>query len=300
MRMFIFLMGISLVISCSRKKVDFVPTYHESSLSTTTPVIRIAVHPLHNPKLLMEKFQPLIDYFEKHIPDVTFRLEASTNYASFEEKIKKREVEFALPNPYQTILSLEYGYHIFAKMGDDQNFRGIILVRKDSGIKNINDLKGKIISYPAPSALAATMMPQYFLFKNGLNILKETKSIYAGSQESSIMNVFLNISQAGCTWPPPWNAFLKSNPDIARELEVKWKTNILPNNGFIARNDVSKDLEIKIRDLLLNLHKTDKGRKILEGIGLSQFESANELTYGPVKKFLEKFKKEIRQPDQEK
>ncbi|MEZ4694041.1 MAG: PhnD/SsuA/transferrin family substrate-binding protein [Aliarcobacter sp.] len=49
---------------------------------------------------------------------------------------------------------------VFAKMGDDENFRGIFLVRKDSGIKNFEDLKGKKISYPAPTALAATILPQ--------------------------------------------------------------------------------------------------------------------------------------------
>ncbi len=40
-------------------------------------------------------------------------------------------------------------------MSDDNNFRGIILVRKDSGIKKLTDLKGKAESFPTPTALAA-------------------------------------------------------------------------------------------------------------------------------------------------
>jgi phosphonate transport system substrate-binding protein len=294
-----FLIGFILIISCSKKNEDITPVY-QILATPSKPILRFAVHPLHNPKLLMAKFEPLISYLDKNIPEYEFRLEASTNYASFEEKLKSREVEFALPNPYQSLMAIQHGYHIFAKMGDDENFRGIILVRKDSGIKRVADLKGKTISYPAPSALAASMLPQYFFYKNGLNVLKDTKSIYAGSQESSIMNVFLKVSKAGCTWPPPWKAFLQSNPDKAQELEVKWVTNVLPNNSFIARNDVPRDLVLKIHNLLLELHKTREGKIILDSIGLSQFETADEKTYEPVKNFLAKFTKDIRQPDQEK
>lgn len=88
-------------------------------------------------------------------------------------------------------------------MGDDDNFRGIILVRKDSGIKSVKDLVGKNISYPAPTALAATMMPQWYLHIHGINIHTDITNSYVGSQESSIMNVFLGKSAAGATWPPP-------------------------------------------------------------------------------------------------
>lgn len=259
-----------------------------------------AVHPLHNPERLNEEFGPMINYLNKKIPEVNFQLEASVNYAAFEEKLKKRNLEFALPNPYQTLLAIKYGYRVFAKMGDDQNFRGIILVRKDSGIKTISQLRGKTISYPAPTALAATMLPQYFLFKNGLNVLKEAKNIYAGSQESSIMNVYLKYTQAACTWPPPWQAFIQSDPDKAKELEVRWETESLPNNGLVVRDDVSEDLVVKVRRLLLGLHDSEEGKNILKSMGLSRFEIADERTYKPIKKFVDKFTKDLRPPDKEK
>lgn len=274
------------------------PQYIKSATSQK-PLIRFAVHPLHNPELLHEVFGPLITYLNQNIKEVYFQLEASVNYAAFEEKIKKREIEFALPNPYQTLLATKYGYKIFAKMGDDHNFRGIILIRKDSGIKSIMDLKGKIISYPAATALAATMLPQYYLFTKGLKVTSDTKSLYVGSQESSIMNVYLKTSQAGATWPPPWNAFVAKNPEIARELEVKWQTQTLPNNGLVVRDDVSPELVNKVKKVILDLGHHKQGKKILADIGLSQFESADEKNYAAVKKFIDEFAKKIRHPEME-
>ncbi len=252
------------------------------------------IHPLHNPKKLFEVYQPLIDYLNTNLKDVTITLEASKNYEEYDKKLFSGHFDFSLPNPYQTVEATKYGYSIFGKMGDDQNFRGIILVRKNSDIKEISDLKGKKISYPASTALAATMMPQRFLHDNGIDINKDVKNLYVGSQESSIMNLFLNESDAAATWPPPWLAFEKERPEIAKELEVKWETSSLPNNGLVVKKSIDSKLVEKISTLMFNLHNTQEGQEILKAMELSKFEKADYKTYESVRAFLDKFEKEIR------
>ena len=252
------------------------------------------VHPLHNPKRLFEVYQPMIDYINARLTDSQLRLEASRNYASYNKKLFARHFDFSLPNPYQTVTSLQYGYKIFGKMGDDDNFRGIILVRKDSGITTVDDLKGKNISYPAPTALAATMMPQWYLYTHGLDINKDITNSYVGSQESSIMNVFLGKSIAGSTWPPPWRAFIKERPEIAEQVMIKWKTPPLPNNGLVVRDDVPKKIVDKVSSIIFALHTHKEGQKILQAMELSRYEKADRSTYAPVIEFLKKFENEVR------
>lgn len=179
-------------------------------------------------------------------------------------------------------------------MGDDENFRGIFLVRKDSGIKNFEDLKGKKISYPAPTALAATILPQQLLYENKIDINKDIENIYVGSQESSIMNVYLKQSDIAATWPPPWETFIKQRPEIANEVEIIWQTKNLPNNSLVVRDDISEELISEISLLFTQLHLNEEGKKILDKIGLSQFEIANENTYKVVKDFIIDFEKNVR------
>ena len=235
-----------------------------------------------------------MDYLNKNIKNVEFKLEASRNYASYDKKLFSGYFDFSLPNPYQTVKSLEHGYKVFGKMGDDKNFRGIILVRKDSNIKNISDLKGKVVSYPAPTALAATMMPQYYLHTHGININKDIKNSYVGSQESSIMNVYLKKSIAASTWPPPWRAFIKERPEVAKEVEIKWETDYLPNNGLVVRKDIPKELVEQVSTLLFNLHTTKEGQYILKAMELSRFKKADEDTYSSVIEFLTIFERDVR------
>lgn len=257
---------------------------------------RFAIHPLHNPTRLYETFQPMIDYLNEQIPNSRFILEASRDYASFDRKLANENVEFALPNPYQTVTALKHHYSVFAKMGDDDQFRGIFLVRKDSHFQKPTDLIGHSISYPAATALAATMMPQYFLYENGVK-LSDVQNQYVGSQESSIMNVYHGLTDAGATWPPPWETLSKQRPELQDTLKVIWQTDSLPNNGLIANSRVPEELVHQVQSVLINLHNHKKGQQILQTINLSKFEMATNETYRPVEKFIDNFTKRVRQPN---
>jgi phosphonate transport system substrate-binding protein len=293
-KFFLFPIFLILLFSgCDKSTTEYKPTYSDKPVFSK-PTYILGIHPLHNPKKLFKVYQPLVDYINKNIPTITLKLEASRNYEAYNKKLFSGYFDFSLPNPYQTVQSLKHGYKIFGKMGDDQNFKGIILVRKDGDIKTVDDLKGKTISYPAKTALAATMLPQYFLYKHGIDINKDIKNSYVGSQESSIMNLYLNKSAAAATWPPPWEAFKKEKPLIANKLKIQWETQSLPNNGLVAKETIPEELINELANLLFNLHTTEEGKKILAPMELSKFEKANTQTYQQVEWFLEKFEKEVR------
>jgi phosphonate transport system substrate-binding protein len=252
------------------------------------------VHPLHNPERLFEVFGPLVDTLNEQIPGVTFRLEASKNYAAYEEKLYHGKFDFALPNPYQTINALNHGYRVFGKMADDHKFRGLILVRKDSGITTVDDLKGKAVSFPAPTALAATMMPLHYLQTHGLDVMQDIEIRYVGSQESSIMNVYLGDVAAGATWPQPWHLLAAERPELEAELQVLWETDALVNNGLVVRDDVDPQLVEQVAAVLFTLQDQSQGRLILAAMNLSHFEPAVPETYAPVVEFLANYAATVR------
>lgn len=272
---------------------EYTPTF-APVVTSAEPVYVFGVHPLHNPQRLHEVFGPLMAYLSTRIDGARFRLEASRNYAAYDEKLYARQFHFALPNPYQTINAVKVGYRVFGKMGDDENFRGIILVRKDSNIQEVGDLRGKAVSYPAPSALAATMLPQYFLHSHGLHVMRDVDNRYVGSQESSIMNVYLGDVAAGATWLPPWRALSRERPELAAALEVRWQTEPLPNNGLVVLPEVPAAVVAQVSQLLFSLHESVEGRTILSRMELSRFESADNTTYQPVREFIRRFSAEVR------
>lgn len=285
---------VLLASACSQpQEPAYQPKFSDNPQAAET-VYLFGVHPLHNPQHLYKVFGPLTDYLSEMIPGVRFKLEASRNYAAYDKKLYAKKFHFSLPNPFQTINAVDKGYQVFAKMGDDENFRGIILVRKDSGITQVSDLSGSAVSYPAPTALAATMMPQYYLQTHGVDVMTELDNRYVGSQESSVMNVYLKQTAAAATWPPPWLALSKQRPELKRELQVIWQTEPLINNGLVVLPEIPSKIVLQVQDLLINLHTHERGRAILEPMELSRFESADNESYEVVRAFIDDFSRQVR------
>lgn len=293
MRCWKLVLILLLLSSCGKDDAQYHPEFSNQPVEGAKEYV-VGIHPLHNPQRLFEVYGPIVAYIEARIPGAKFKLEASRNYEEFDKKLYDGHFDFAMPNPYQTVRSLSHSYRVFAKMGDDENFRGIILVRKDSGINQVTDLKGKVVSYPAVTALAATMMPQYYLHTHGIDVNRDIENRYVGSQESSIMNVLRGHVAAGATWPVPWKTFVQENPALADQLLVKWQTGTLPNNGWVVRKDVPADVAARFAGVLLSLHQSQAGRELLARLPVSKFEAATENTYQPVRDFLIVFNNAVR------
>ena len=250
------------------------------------PVLRLAIHPLHNPARLLRTYQPLIAHLQTRLPAYRFELEASRDYASYERKIEARGPELLLPNPLQTLRAIERGYTVVAMAGDAEMFRGLILVPKDSGIHRLSDLKGRRVSFPAPTALAAAIMPQRMMQNHGLAPGKDFELLYVGSQESSMVAVLNGLSDAASTWLQPWQDFQDDRPDDAARLRVLAITPPLVNNAFMVRNDLPPSLRAELALELVNLHQDQTPQAVLRAARIRRFNPANNASYEVVRQYL--------------
>lgn len=279
--------------ACSDDRPRYEPTYAAKPVAAEGGGLVFAVHPLHSPQKLATLYQPLVDHLNQRLPQARIRLEASSSYAAFEDKLRQRTVHLALPNPYQTVVAQPWGYRVIAKVANDTDFRGLILVRKDARIARPSDLKGRAISFPAPTALAATLLPQRWLHDQGLD-LKSVDVRYVGTQESSILNVALGETAAGATWPQAWRSFQADQPALAAQLTVKWETAALVNNSVMVRDDVDEQLANDLLAALLDLQSDEAGRQILRRLEVAGFEAADAGAYAAVKTFLSAFERDVR------
>ncbi|MFH1985269.1 MAG: PhnD/SsuA/transferrin family substrate-binding protein [Pseudomonadota bacterium] len=293
-KVLISLLLLATFLGCNGESGDKGPRFGERPPSAGVPVYKLAVHPLHNPAKLLQAYQPLVDFLNGRLRGARLTLEASRDYANFEEKYQARKPAFLLPNPWQTLQAMRIGYQVIAMAGEPTDFKGIFVVRKDSGLKQPADLKGKSVSYPSPTALAACIMPQWFLYEHGIDVNADIQNHYVGSQESAIMNAHLRITAAGATWPPPWRAFQKEHPREAAELSVLWETDPLINNSVMTRDDVPADVREQVRAMLIGLDGTREGGPILAGMETARFLPARDADYDVVRQFVLRFEEKVR------
>lgn len=283
-----------LLMGCSQEQKEAGPRLGQKPPAPNGAIYRIAVHPLHNPVKLLQTYQPLVEELNARLLEARLDLEASRDYGTFEKKYLARQPEFLLPNPWQTLQAMKVGYNVIAMAGEPGDFRGLLVARKGSGLKHPQDLKGKSVSYPSRTALAACIMPQYFLHENGINVNTDIENRYVGSQESSLMNVYLKQVALSATWPPPWRAFQKDHSQEAAELEVLWETSSLVNNSVMSRDDVPPPIVEQVRVLLIGMAETTKGRSILAGMETARFLPASNKDYDVVRRYIVRFESEVR------
>lgn len=282
-----------LACACKEKApaAPYAPTFSPAPAQGRVPEYAFGVAPMANFRTIYEAFQPIVDHLNGGLGDARLVLEVPRGLDEHAQQLKNRHFAFALSNPYHAWHAQQHdGYRIVAKMADDDAFRGIWIVRRGSGITALSDLKGRTISFPPLSALAATMMTQLQLKEAGIDPQADIKAIVVGSQHGSIMAVHTGQVDAGATWPLAWTAFQRSHPREAATLEARFPTETLVNQAIVARDDVPPELVARVAELMSTMHTTDKGRALLAKVPLARFEPASAAQYDKVRLFMEKYR----------
>jgi len=230
-----------------------------------------------------------IKYLNKNLSNAQIRVLACSDAEDYLDKIKERAFDFTIINGQLVLDAEQSGYVIVGKMGDDDKYRSVIFVRRDSAINKFSDLAGKTLTTSGPNALAGTMMPLFFLYKNGVNVKKDIKRLYAPSFESTIMNVYLGRCSAGASKRAIAMDMLKQRPEIDAKLIIKWETPPLINNALFIRNDMDTLTARELTKLIFTLQDSEEGRRALIPLDVSRFEKATSETYKLLKEFLTEY-----------
>lgn len=289
-----FFCGLFLIF-CTGASAD--SGYKPSGAPAKEDTLTFGIHPYTNPQELFEAYHPIMRYLERKIPGVKFQVEASKDYADFEAKVAARRFHFAMPNPFETLMSLEHGYRVIAKMTPDEDFRGLVVARSDKNLQAPRDLNGKTLCFPSATAVAGTMLPLLFLHDQGVEIKKDAVR-YVGSQFSSILNAYAGDAAACGSTVRFWRVWSRDNPEKAKEMTVLWKTESLPHNGIVARDDVDPHLAQQVATVLAAMDKDkDLDQKQFKS-DQAHFELASNATYKPMVEFLKRYEQAFGLPAQ--
>jgi len=262
---------------------DYAPSYATKHLSKKTLLFGV-VNPAY-----YEKLDPLVKYLNKHLTDVQVQTVAGSNFDDYLEKLDKKYYDFTLINGMKALECEKNGYAIVGKEDNDENYRGVILVNRDSMVNHFADLKGKTIASPGKQALAGSMMPLYFLHTNGINVNKDIRISYHSSFESAMLSVYLGKSTAAMSWLANWKEFVSKRPEIESKVVIKWQTSPLMNVALLFRNDMDANIAAEIKKLFFNLQNSREGMEVLREINATKFVLANARNYQSLNEFVKKY-----------
>ena len=111
-------------------------------------------------------------------------------------------------------------------------YKSCIITRSDSGIKKLDDLKGKTFAFVTPTSTSGGVGPRFYLLKNGIDPEKDFKNLlYAGKHDAvylAVKNGKVDAGAIGDLYFPRWKSRGILNYDSYDE----------PNDALIGESEL--------------------------------------------------------------
>ena len=149
-------------------------------------------------------------------------------------------------------------------------YAGLIVVKKDSGINSLADLKGKVIAFEEPHSTSASVLPRMLLEEKKLKLMQIDNSRVVkpdsvgytfGSDGNSINVLITGRADAATTIH---REFDRLKPEIRESLKIIGTTMTVPRNLIAVRKDLDPSLRQKLKQILLDMDKDPEGQRVLK------------------------------------
>lgn len=242
----------------------------------------LGVVPQFEQRKLYAIWQPIIDALEKET-GLAFKLVTTLKINDFEKEYMAEQFDFAYMNPYFIVRGVVPGTYI-PIIRDNKPHRGIIVVRKDGPVRNIADLAGRTVAFPAPNAIGATLMTRSELERfHGVTVVP----LFVKSHSSVYLHVAKGLADAGGGVE---KTLQEQDAAIRDTLTVLYRTQAMPNLPVAAHRRVPAEVREKVQRAFLALGRTEEGRALLAKVPMTEITAASLEEYLIIEKWgLEKY-----------
>lgn len=221
--------------------------------------IRVGILPRLNPVDMYTMFKPFADYLSRETGEQT-TLVIPKDFEAFKTMVRSGQMDVGFANSIIYIQlrqeALIEPLAVAAEKMAGTKFRGIIIARKDSGIKGIRDLKGKTLVFVEKSSAAGYLFQMMLLQKAGLDIRRDfTLLPFAKTHANVALAVLNRMADAGGIREDDFEK-MRSKMDISQFAIVGY-TEFFPNWPVFAGPALNKEAAARIRSALLKLRRSD-------------------------------------------
>ncbi len=216
-----------------------------------------------------------------------------TDYAAVREAMGAGKAHIGWLNTFNYVLAHEkYGVDVAlvtVRFGST-SYKGQIIVRADSGIKSLEDLKGKVMCWVDPNSTSGYIVPRILLQANGIDPDKDfAKTIEAGSHNNVVTQVYNGECDAGATYVDARSSVEKDLPDVKEKVVVLATTTDIPNDNVSFIKDFPEDMREKIVNALLEIAQSEEGKQVLNELySIEGLEPADDTFYDGFRAMLSK------------
>ena len=222
------------------------------------------------------------------------RVTVASDYAAVIEALRNHTADLAFVHPGGYVLaSREAKATIVAKnlWHGKSSFTSRIFVRRDAGIKTVEDLRGKTIAFVDPASSSGYIYPMVLLIKRGLVTNRDPKSffkevVFSGAHDASMRALLNGHVDAIASFDLAREQYLKDAAERERLIFVA-ETEPIPEAGIAAREGLDPATFAKVRAALLQIRAPAHAALLKRLYEIDGFDTAEDREYDPVRAAIE-------------
>jgi len=257
-----------------------------SSIVDASDQLILGIHPYKSYNKLLNAFTPLSEYLSKKTGKPV-RIIISKDYQTHIEKIGLNKIDIAYMGPASYVkLINQYGKKpILAcqAINGKPSFQGKIIIRKNSMLSSLSDLKGKNFAFGDANSTMSHLVPRYMLLKAGVTAKNLSEYKFLGSHDNVALAVLAGDFDAGAVKEA---VFYKYKD---RGLKTLATTPALSEHIFVTSNKLKPATINSLRAAFLSLAKESDGLNIMHNIkpGMTDMLPVNDNDYDNLREIFQ-------------
>lgn len=225
-----------------------------------------------------EHFRDFVRYVARRLssgPEIEGKVLVAATPFQLVKLLEQRRVDFYVESAYPTY-TINYvhgaGKTLLRRWKSGMTeYQGLIFTSRDSGIRRLEDLRGKTIVFEDPGSTSAYLLPKVFLQRSGFKLVQKREfDPYASPMEISYLFAYSQQKLLDLVLKKQAAAGAFSNDDHANlsdrdksDITVLAQTERLPRHLLSVRSDLSSTIAGRLEEILLVMHEDEVGRRIL-------------------------------------
>ena len=249
-------------------------------------VLRISAIPDENPNELMRIYTPFAEYLAKEL-GMKVQFTPVVDYAATVEGLAAKKLDMVWYGGFTSVQAARRTNGTAKRLvlrQEDAEFKSVFIAKAGSGIKSLQDLKGKTFAFGSVSSTSGSLMPRYFLLQAGINPERDMKQVaFSGAHDATALWVESGKVEAGALNFLVWDKLVQTKKVDLAKVSVFYSTPPYVDYVWTARGDLDRGIQDKIVAAFLKLsYDNPEHRKLLDLHRTKKYSRANEADWKSV------------------